>query len=82
MRDSHLIRKLLKAGMSMRKIAALAVCSHGSVSAEKKSMLRDEADAKAKSAAEAMPAVALAEVSAETGDQPIKILSEDGPRFI
>ena len=82
MRDSHLIRKLLKAGMSMRKIAALAVCSHGSVSAEKKCMLREEADEKAKSAAEALPAVGLAEVSAETGDQPIKILSEDGPRFI
>ena len=37
MRDSHLIRKLLKAGMSMRKIAALAVCSHG-VSAPRKNV--------------------------------------------
>ena len=51
MRDSHLIRKLLKAGMSMRKIATLAVCSHGSVSAEKKAILREEAGIKLNAAA-------------------------------
>lgn len=34
MRDSDLIRKLLKAGMSYRNISIVAKCSHGSVSAE------------------------------------------------
>ncbi|MGE0633504.1 MAG: recombinase family protein, partial [Pseudobdellovibrionaceae bacterium] len=32
-RDSDLIRKLLKAGMSYRQISIVAKCSHGSVSA-------------------------------------------------
>lgn len=40
-RDSTLIRKLLHAGMSFRQIATVANCSHGSVSAEKKSMQKD-----------------------------------------
>lgn len=33
-RDSHLIRKLLEAKMSYRKIAEVAKCSHGSIHAE------------------------------------------------
>src|SRR6185312_4173420 len=41
-RDSALIRSLLKAGMSFRQIATLAKCSHGSVSAEKAAMKREE----------------------------------------
>ena len=36
MRDSDLIRKLLKNGMSFRQVSSIAKCSHGSVSAEKK----------------------------------------------
>lgn len=35
MRDSDLIRKLLKAGMTYRQISIIAKCSHGSVSAER-----------------------------------------------
>ena len=42
LRDSHLIRSLLKNGMSFRQISLIAKCSHGSVSAEKKAMLKDE----------------------------------------
>lgn len=48
MRDSDLIRKLLKAGMSYRNISVIAKCSHGSVSAEKLSMKKDELAATAK----------------------------------
>ena len=48
MRDSDLIRKLLKAGMSYRKISVVARCSHGSVSAERSAMRRDEEEAKRK----------------------------------
>lgn len=46
-RDSDLIRKLLKAGMTFRQIAVIARCSHGSVWAEKSAMMKDEAAAKA-----------------------------------
>jgi DNA invertase Pin-like site-specific DNA recombinase len=42
MRDSDLIRKLLKAGMSYRNISVVAKCSHGSVSAERAAMRREE----------------------------------------
>jgi DNA invertase Pin-like site-specific DNA recombinase len=53
MRDSDLIRKLLKAGMSYRNISIVAKCSHGSVSAERAAMKREEADLKAKLAEQA-----------------------------
>lgn len=42
MRDSDLIRKLLKAGMSYRNISIVAKCSHGSVSAERAAMKKEE----------------------------------------
>ncbi|OQW52470.1 MAG: hypothetical protein A4S09_17540 [Proteobacteria bacterium SG_bin7] len=42
LRDSDLIRKLLKAGMTFRQVAQIARCSHGSVWAEKKLMLEEE----------------------------------------
>lgn len=48
MRDSDLIRKLIKAGMSYRNIATVAKCSHGSVSAERRSMKKEEAELKKK----------------------------------
>ncbi len=44
MRDSDLIRKLLKAGVTYRRIAEIAKCSHGAVHAEKVAMKRDDAD--------------------------------------
>ncbi len=43
MRDSDLIRKLLKAGVTYRRIAEIAKCSHGAVHAEKVAMKKDEA---------------------------------------
>jgi len=53
MRDSDLIRKLLKSGMSFRQVSSIAACSHGSVSAEKKAMLKDELELTKKLAAQA-----------------------------
>jgi len=52
MRDSDLIRKLLKAGMTFRQIAQIAKCSHGSVWAEKSAMMKEEAE---KTLAESLP---------------------------
>ena len=42
MRNSMLIRELLKSGLSYRAISVISKCSHGSVHAEKKSMLAEE----------------------------------------
>lgn len=53
MRDSDLIRKLLKAGMSYRNISLIAKCSHGSVSAERAAMKREEAELNRKLAEQA-----------------------------
>jgi DNA invertase Pin-like site-specific DNA recombinase len=51
-RDSDLIRKLLKAGMSYRAIATIAKASHGSVHAEKVAMRKEEEALKKKLEAE------------------------------
>lgn len=48
LRDSDLIRKLLKAGMTYRNIAIIAKCSHGSVHQEKLAMKKDEEIARQK----------------------------------
>ena len=48
LRDSDLIRKLLKAGMTYRAISEVAKCSHGSVHQEKLAMKREEEAAKKK----------------------------------
>ena len=48
-RDSDLIRKLLKNGLSFRAVASIAKCSHGSVSAERSAMKREEQELKKKS---------------------------------
>ncbi len=53
LRDSDLIRKLLKAGMTYRNIAVIAKCSHGSVHAEVVAMKKEETELKAKLAAQA-----------------------------
>lgn len=42
LRDSDLIRKLLKSGLTYRQISLIAKCSHGSVHQEKLAMKRDE----------------------------------------
>jgi DNA invertase Pin-like site-specific DNA recombinase len=48
LRDSDLIRKLLKSGLTYRAIGVIAKCSHGSVHQEKLAMKRDEEAAKKK----------------------------------
>lgn len=63
MRDSDLIRKLLKAGMSYRNISVVAKCSHGSVSAERASMKKEELELKKKLAEQAEAEVKLQEAS-------------------
>ena len=47
-RDSDLIRKLIKSGLTYRAVSRIAACSHGSVSAEVSAMKRGEAEAKKK----------------------------------
>jgi hypothetical protein len=63
MRDSDLIRKLLKAGMSYRNISIVAKCSHGSVSAERAAMKREEEELKRKLAEKAEAETKLQESS-------------------
>lgn len=53
MRDSDMIRKMIKAGMTYRTVATVCRCSHGSVSAEVALMKREEAEAKRKIAEQA-----------------------------
>ena len=53
LRDSDLIRKLLKAGLTYRGVATIAKCSHGSVHAERVAMKKEEA-AKRKAEEEAL----------------------------
>ena len=53
LRDSDLIRKLLKSGLTFRAISSIAKCSHGSVSAERQAMKREEAELKKKLEAQA-----------------------------
>ena len=48
LRDSDLIRKLLKSGLTYRAVASIAKCSHGSVHQEKLAMKKDEALAEKK----------------------------------
>ena len=48
LRDSDLIRKLIKNGLSYRAIATIAKCSHGSVHAEVLSLRKEEAELKKK----------------------------------
>jgi DNA invertase Pin-like site-specific DNA recombinase len=48
LRDSDLIRKLLKSGLTYRQISSIAKTSHGSVHQEKLAMKRDEEAARKK----------------------------------
>lgn len=63
MRDSDLIQKLLKAGMSYRAIATISKSSHGSVHAEVVAMRREEAERKVKLEADALAEKKLQESS-------------------
>ena len=48
LRDSDLIRKLIKSGLTYRAVSSIAKCSHGSVSSEVAAMKREEAELKKK----------------------------------
>ena len=48
LRDSDLIRKLLKAGLTYREAGVIAKCSHGSIHQEKLAMKRDDEAARLK----------------------------------
>ena len=49
-RDSDLIRKLIKSGLTYRAVSSIAACSHGSVSAEVALMKKEERELKSKQA--------------------------------
>lgn len=59
LRDSDLIRKVLKAGLSYRSIAKIARSSHGSVHIEVLALKRDEAIASAKQKADKLAEIQL-----------------------
>jgi DNA invertase Pin-like site-specific DNA recombinase len=62
LRDSDLIRKLIKSGLTYRAVSSIAKISHGSVSAEVAAMKREEAEAKRKLAEDAETKKALADL--------------------
>ncbi len=72
LRDSDLIRKLLKSGLSYRAVANIAKCSHGSVHAEVVAMRKDVQAAQIKKEQEAKlaqeQADAIAKLVNETKD--------------
>jgi hypothetical protein len=70
MRDSDLIRKLLKAGMSYRNISVVAKCSHGSVSAERAAMKREEEEQRRKLAEQADAEKALQDLGVNFPEMP------------
>jgi len=70
LRDSDLIRKLLKAGMSYRNISLVAKCSHGSVSAERAAMKREEEEQRKKVAEQAEAERALQDLRVNFPDMP------------
>lgn len=70
LRDSDLIRKLLKAGMTYRNIAIIAKCSHGSVSAEYRlAMKQDEEKARLKKLEEEQKEISGSAPSVQFPDQ-------------
>jgi DNA invertase Pin-like site-specific DNA recombinase len=72
LRDSDLIRKLLKSGLSFRQVSSIAKCSHGSVSAEKQAMKREEEELRKKMEAEnpKAPSVSSPPTEPEQPDPP------------
>ena len=61
-RDSDLIRKLIKSGLTYRAVSTIAKCSHGSVSAEVAAMKREAAEENRRLAEKAQAAKELAEL--------------------
>lgn len=70
-RDSHMIRALLKKGLSYRAIYDLCSCSHGSVHAEKVAMKKEEelARLKAEEELKAIASVEESQVPTETAQE-------------
>ena len=68
MRDSSLIRSLLKSGMSFRQISVIAKCSHGSVSAEKSALRKEMEAAKLAAEQKEIPASTVALTSEASPD--------------
>lgn len=66
LRDSDLIRKLIKSGLSYRKISTIAKCSHGSVHAEVLALRKDEAAALARIESDRLTAEGLLAEQAKT----------------
>ena len=73
LRDSDLIRKLLKAGMTYRNVATIAKCSHGSVHAEVVAVRKEALAAQKKKEQEAIlaaeQAAAIAKLTNEKQEQ-------------
>ena len=69
LRDSDLIRKLLKAGMSYRNISTIAKCSHGSVHAEVLAVRKEELARKTAEAVALQLAKEQAEAAAKLADE-------------
>ncbi len=63
LRDSDLIRKLLKSGLTYRACATIAKCSHGSIHAERVAMKKEEAALKNKLALQAEDEKKMQEMS-------------------
>ena len=76
LRDSDLIRKLLKSGLSFRATSSIAKCSHGSVSAERQAMKKEEAELKKKIEEKAAAEKELKELGMALTDTPAPILSK------
>ena len=76
LRDSVLIRSLLRNGLSFRKVAVIAKCSHGSISAEKKDMLRDEEKLRKETESEVKLLPSMRDVAESTTPE---VLPPEGP---
>lgn len=77
-RDSHMIRALLKKGLSYRAISELCSCSHGSVHAEKVAMKKEEELARLKAEAELSTSLPVENVGLESKQT---VIAEPKPLF-
>lgn len=69
-RDSDLIRKLLKSGLTYRAISSIAKCSHGSVAAEAAALKREEQELKQRIAEQEKAEKELRELGINFSDFP------------
>jgi len=76
LRDSDLIRKLLKSGLTYRAIGVIAKCSHGSVHQELVALRREEAAAKEKEQKELAEKLRLSDEQKKSEDSIKAILQQ------